>query len=507
MQRDHTSLWIGTSPETSYPSLQGTGAVDVAVIGGGITGLTTAYLLQQAGVSVAVVEARRIALGTTGNTTAKITSLHGLVYAELSKSLGAERTALYADAHESAIRTIADIVATNAIECDFERAAAYSYTEAVDRVADIEAEVEAARGFGLAATFVADVPLPYRVQAAVRFDDQAQFHPRLYCLALARLITERGGSVFEESRVHELEAADDGYIVKSDAGSLRAGHVVIATLLPFHDPAGLFARTHPSRSYALASAVSGETVSGMYLSVDDPTRSVRPHRTGGTTYLIVGGDEHKTGQDTETDAHYASIETWARDRFGIGDVAWSWSAQDYIPADNVPYIGRLRPGSDRLLVATGLKKWGMTGGTVAGMLLRDLVTGQANPWEAVFDATRIRPTISAPALIRENLDVAKQFVAGRLPGGTSAGELGLDAGAVLDHGGGKVAVYRAPDGTYHAHSARCTHMGCIVAFNAAERSWDCPCHGSRFGTDGRVLEGPAEADLEPATEWAPPDPA
>lgn len=235
----------------------------------------------------------------------------------------------------------------------------------------------------------------------------------------------------------------------------------------------------------------------MFLSADSPTRSVRSHRTGGTSYLIVGGDEHKTGQDADTSTHYDAIQTWARDRFGVSEIQYRWSAQDYIPADNVPYIGRMTPGSDRLLVATGFKKWGMTGGTVAAMLIRDLVLERPTPWLRVFDATRVRLTASAPSLVRENIDVAKQFVAGRLATGAELAALQPDTGAVVDHGGAKVAVYRAPDGTYDAVSARCTQMGCIVAFNTAERTWDCPCHGSRFDTAGHVLEGPAEADLQP----------
>ncbi|HSH21663.1 MAG TPA: FAD-dependent oxidoreductase, partial [Candidatus Caenarcaniphilales bacterium] len=452
-----------------------------------------------AGASVVVVERRRIATGTTGNTTAKITSLHGLVYASLLSSLGEEKTRLYADAHQSAIEQVAQIVDANGIDCDFQRAAAYTYTESAEHVRDIEAEVRAATTLGLPATYTTELPLPYPVQAAVRFDGQAQFHPRLYCLALARLIEERGGRIYEESRAHELDEADGGYVVATDGGSVRAGHVVVATLLPFHDPAGHFAKTHPSRSYALAATIPGEGPSGMFLSADSPTRSVRTLRNDGTTYLIVGGDEHKTGQGPDTEDHYAAIEAWARERFGINRVDWSWSAQDYIPADNVPYIGRLTPRSERLLVATGFKKWGMTGGTVAAMLLRDLVTGRPNAWLPVFDATRLRPIASAPALVRENVDVAKQFVARRVKGGTPLADIGPDQGAVVNHNGSKVAVYRTPEGAYRAVSARCTHLGCIVGYNPAERSWDCPCHGSRFDTNGRVLEGPAVADLAPQT--------
>ncbi len=492
-----TSLWTGTSPETAYPVLETRVTADVAVIGGGITGLSTAYLLQEAGASVIVVERDRIATGTTGNTTAKLTSLHGLVYASLLESLGEERARLYGEAHEAAIQRVAEIVAENGIDCAFERATAYTYTEDPERVPDIEAEVQAAKLLGLPATITTDTPLPYPVRAAVSFSDQAQFHPRLYCLALAELITHRGGRIYENSAALKISNARPGHLVRTTAGRIRAGHVVLATLLPFHDPAALFARTHPSRSYALAAPIDGGGPLGMFLSSDKPSRSVRTHRSAGQTYLIVGGGGHKVGQEPDTHDQYAAIEAWARERFGIDHVAWSWSAQDYMPADNVPYIGHLLPGSDRLLVATGFKKWGMTGGTVAAMLLRDLVLGRTNPWLPVFDATRIRLAASLPSLVREDLDVVKQFVARRVEPGAALSALGADDGAVVDHDGAKLAVYRGADGRYHALSARCTHLGCIVGYNQAERTWDCPCHGSRFDTEGRVLTGPAVANLEP----------
>ena len=496
---DKVSFWIGTTPETAYPALDDRLSVDVAVVGGGITGLTAALLLKESGRSVAVIEARRVALGTTGNTTAKITSLHGLVYDTLIAKHGEDRARLYGEANQAAVETIAGIVNRHAIDCDFLRMAAYTYTESRENVGQIEAEVEAARRLGLPASFVHETSLPFPVSAAVRFDNQALFHPRRYCVALAALVDGAGSHVFEMTRATGIEERDGTVEVVTERGIVEARHVIIATLLPFHDPIGLFAKTHPSRSYAVSAEVDGVAPDGMFLSVDSPTRSVRPHPTDGPNVLIIGGEEHKTGQETDTEARYAAVEAWARERFAVRSIDHRWSAQDYVPADGIPYVGRMKAGSDTLLVAAGFKKWGMSNGTAAAMMLTDIILGRANPWLSVFDARRLEIGASVESLVKENLNVASRFIGDRFrrAGPGSPGELRPGEGAVVDHHGEKVAAYRAVDGSVTAVSARCTHMGCLVDFNPAERTWDCPCHGSRFATDGLVIEGPATSPLAP----------
>ena len=491
----NSSLWQATAPSTSYPSLAPDLSVDVVVVGGGITGLTTAYLLSQAGASVAVLEGRRIATGTTGHTTAKITSLHGLPYAQLMNAQGEDRTRRYAEANQAAIEEIARIIERERIECDFRRAAAYTWTESRDRVAEVEGEAEAALRLGLPAAFVQETPLPFPIQGAVRFSDQAMFHPRKYCLGLAAAVVNRGGQIFEESRADRIEERDGRVFVSTGDRAIEADRVVQATLLPFHDPGGAFAKTHPSRSYAIAARVADGGVDGMFLGIDEPTRSVRPHTSGGETYLVIGGEEHKTGQDDETEARYQAIEAWARERFGVTSIDHRWSAQDYMPADGIPYVGRAAPGNDRILVATGFKKWGMSNGTAAAMMLKDRVLDRPNEWLETFDATRLRPRQSLGELVGQNVDVARRFVGDRVSLAPSLADLPPGQGAVVQENGRRLAAYRDEAGALSVLSARCTHMGCLVAFNEAERSWDCPCHGSRFDLSGAVLEGPATAPL------------
>ncbi len=504
LAQHNPSLWVGTTAASSYPPLAGRVDVDVAVVGGGITGLTTALLLKRAGATVAVVEAGRVASGTTGYTTAKVTSLHSLTYAELIDKHGEDKARQYAQANQAAVGQVAALVDELDIDCQFERQPAYTYSTETARRADIAAEVEAATTLGLPASYTEDTALPYPVEAAIRFDDQAQFHPRRYCLALAAAIDEDGSHVFESTRATDVDESGERPVVHSDSGEVVADDVVVATLLPFVDLGGFFAKAHPMMSYAMAVRIDGDVPAGMYLGVDTPSRSVRPVHldgpggTGGEVGLILGGESHKVGQGGDTEQHYADLEAWARASFPIRSVDYRWSAHDYVPVDSVPYVGR-SPRSRRMHVATGFKKWGMSNGTAAGMVLADLLMGRANPWAEVFDATRVDLKASAKELVTENLGVGKRFVKDHLARLSSppAEELAPGQGGLVNIDGDDVAAYRRPDGSLVAVSAVCPHLGCTVQWNPAETTWDCPCHGSRFDCEGAVLYGPAVADLAP----------
>ena len=486
------SLWVDTTPPTSYESLGGDVTVDVAVVGGGITGLTAAKLLVGEGATVAVIEAGRICAGVTGYTTAKVTSLHSLIYARIEQAFGAGAASAYAAANQAALAMVVDLVAAHEIDCELQGADAFTYTESPDRLGDIEAEVEAAQRAGLPASFTTDTDLPYPVAGAIRVGDQAQFHPRKYCLGLAEAIAADGGFIFERTRA--LDVDDGSGTVTTDRGALRAGAVVLATHLPFPAAGGYFARAEPLRSYALAGRIGGALPQGMYISVDEPTRSVRSAARG---WLIVGGEGHKVGHDDDTTQRYAALEAWSRERFDIEAIGYRWSAQDYKTADGIPYVGLMTAGSRRTFVATGYGKWGMTNATAAAIILADLIGGRDNVWVTTFDSTRMAPRQSLKQLVSENLDVAKRFVGDRLSAVQAGGadELAPGTGAVVKLDGDSVAAFRDDDGVLHALSSTCTHLGCQVSFNAAERTWDCPCHGSRFDIEGRVLQGPAIEDL------------
>ena len=491
------SLWITTAaPEREYPRLEGELTVDVAVIGGGIAGTVTAALLKQAGVSVALLEAGRLCAGVTGYTTAKVTALHGLTYARLAASHGQETARAYAEANANGIETIASMVLGHGIDCDFERRPALTYTTDPSRRGEIEAEVEAAQQAGLTAVFTTETELPFPVAAAVRLDGQAQFHPRRFCLGLAATVPGGASHVFERSPVLDVDSGAG--TVATESGVVHAGAVVLATHLPFLDRGLFFAKCWPERSYAIAVQPGPGTpeLSGMYLSADQPTRSLRGTAEG---VLIVGGEGHKAGQDPDTRQRYAALEEWAAAQLGVTEVTHRWSAHDHHSVDGLPFVGRLLPGSN-VLVATGFGKWGMTNGAAAARMLTDHITGTPNPWSEVFDATRQRAVITSSEFYKENADaVGRRLVGDRLATlrPPPADSLAPGEGGIVRLDGDKVAAFRDDDGVLHAVSPVCTHVGCLVAFNRAEQTWDCPCHGSRYDVDGQVIEGPALAPLEP----------
>lgn len=494
-----TSLWIDTTPTTNFPPLPANLAVDVAIVGGGIVGLTAATLLQRAGKRVAVVESRKMIEGVTGHTTAKVTSLHRLIYAELIEQFGEEKARLYAESNQAAISQIAAFIEEEQIDCNFERQSAYTFTESTHDLAKIEAEVEAAQKLGLPATFVREASLPFPIQGAIRLDNQAQFHPRKYLLALVNTLITNGAYLFEETRALDVEEGSPCQVI-TDQGTVSAQDVIVATNLPILDRGLFFAKAFPKRSYIVGAPIDpAEAPVGMFINTGSPYRSFRTAHADGSTLLLVGGEEHKTGHATDTEERYQRLEVYARDRFGVSAFDYRWSTQDYTSADRVPYIGQLTPRSQHIYVATGFGGWGMTNGTLSGMLLADLILEKTNPWAKLYKATRAKPFLAKKSL-KENLDSAQDWIGGRLvfPQGTSFSELARGEGKILTiNQVEKVAAYKDAQGTIHTVSPACTHLGCFVCWNSAEKSWDCPCHGSRFSYDGRVIHGPAVKDLAP----------
>jgi glycine/D-amino acid oxidase-like deaminating enzyme/nitrite reductase/ring-hydroxylating ferredoxin subunit len=496
------SVWIGTAAEQpSFPRLEGDAEAEVAVIGGGIVGITTALLLAEQGADVVLLESGRLARGVTGHTTAKVTSQHGLVYADLRSKFGADGARLYGQANEAALAWIAARVEEHGIECAFRRQPNYVYlSEGADH-SPLEREVEAAGDAGLPASLVETTPLPYPVGAAVRFEDQAEFHPRRYLLGLVARLTELGGRIHEESRAVGVEGGRP-YRVSTPDGTLSADRVVVATHYPFLDRSLAFARVHPERSYAIVCRVAEGPPAGMHISADSPTRSVRAVPAGDEELLLVGGEGHKTGEGGDTERRYRALEEFAREHWRVESVEYRWSTQDNVTVDHVPYVGRVTPREGRLLMATGFAKWGMTGGTAAALLLADLTLGRDNEWASLFDPFRLKPLAGMQKLVKENARVARHLVGDRIldRGNRQLEDLAPGEGAIVHHEGEKVAGHRRDDGTLVAVSTRCTHLGCQVKWNTAERSWDCPCHGSRFTPEGGVLHGPAVRPLEVKAE-------
>jgi len=496
------SLWMATSEWPDFPPLSADISLRALVVGSGITGLTAARLLAGEGIEVGVIDSGRLCSGVTGFTTAKLSALQSTVYTELSEAWGDEVAMAYASSNLWAIDQVRRLVAEDGIDCDLQDEPAYTYAESPEGLGRIEAEVDAAGRAGLDVSFSDETDLPFDVAGAVRLANQARFHPRRYCRGLLEATMERGGVVFENTRALSLDP-DAGTVV-TDRGTVTADLVIVATHLPFGNLGGYFARTSVSRSYAVAFAQGSHPLEGMYISVDEPIRSLRSTRDG---YTIVGGENHPVGEDEDTTRRYRALEDWCRERFGSGPVEHRWSAQDYRSVDGLPFIGPLGSSGTSYL-ATGFAKWGMTNGTVAGSIMVDLALGRDNPWAEVFDSRRVAAKQTLSDTLKVNAKVAKHFVGDRLTSSSlSASSLpGPGRGEVVSHDGERVAVFQSEEGHARALSPFCTHLGCVVGFNTAEQTWDCPCHGSRFDLDGRVIHGPAVEDLAPVMVGADEEP-
>jgi glycine/D-amino acid oxidase-like deaminating enzyme/nitrite reductase/ring-hydroxylating ferredoxin subunit len=495
------SLWIETTPATAYPTLEDEVEVDVAVVGAGITGVMTAWLLKREGRRVALVEMLRVGEGATGYTTAKLTVGHNLIYANLAKEHGDEKARIYAASNQWAIERLEELVSGEGIECDWERAPNYVYTEDGTRLSDLREELEGARRAGVSAELTTDTDLPFPVLGTIRVDGQAQFHPRKFLQGLVEKIAGDGSHVFEQTRVEDVRSGDRCDVL-TEQGTLRARHVVIATHMPFLDRGLFFARAHPQKSYAIAAQIGqAQAPLGMYISLEQPTRSIRSTPgPSGSRFLVIGGEGHKPGRNGDTRRRYEALEDFLRDRFDSGEVEHRWSTHDYVPLDRLPYIGRLRRTDERLLIATGFAKWGLTKGVIAAAILTDAMLARDNPWAEVYNAQRLSLKNSARKFVIENAKVGSWFLGDRIR--RRAGQDDIEAlqpgdGMVAWIGGRHLAVHRDDTGELHAVAARCTHLGCLVGWNRADRTWECPCHGSQFGADGSLLQGPATAPLRP----------
>ena len=443
------SLWYEGRQRRERPALDRDITADVVVVGAGIVGLTTALLLERQGAKVAVLEMRHVAAGATGYNTAKLTSLHGVTYSQFVRKLDRAKARTYGEANEAGIARVFELAGELGIDCDLARKPHYTYAEEASDLEAVREEADVAGELGLPASFVDELDLPFPVAGAVRFDEQAEFHPVKYVDGIAAALK---GPLHERTRV---TGVDRTRVNTAGGPRVSADNVVVATHLSFLDRGLYFARCHPERSYVVAGRTN-DPPTGMYLSTESPTHSIRAHGE----WLLVGGESHKTGQ-ADAAERYARLTAWARERFGL-EPELRWATQDQMPVDNVPYVGRHDPVSSGLWVATGFKKWGLAMGTAAAELLAAQIAGRAHPWAELFDPNRLRPLASAPTFVKENANVALRFA------------------------GDRVAKRGNP---------RCTHLGCLLNWNAAEDTWDCPCHGSRFAASGEVIEGPATRPL------------
>ena len=474
------SIWTKTASLPAFPALDGDLRAEIAIVGGGMAGILTADRLRREGADAVVLEAGRIGGGQTAGTTAKLTAQHGLKYSQLNQSLGLEAAQQYAWANLGAVKRLRQLVAERGIDCDFTDCTSFLYTAGAPGTLQEEYDVCQAMGMDVFLTQNTELPFP---AAALGLRDQAQFHPLKLLSALSEGLT-----VYEHSRVLEAE----GHQLKTERGTVTAETVIFTCHFPFLNvPGYYFARQHQERSYVLALEGAAE-LRDHYLGVDGDGLSFRSWGK----YLLLGGGGHRTG-DNRQGGKYDLLLQAARRYWPSCRVAAAWSAQDCMPMDGVPYIGPYADGRPDWLVATGFQKWGMSTSVAAAEILCDLALGREPMADgAVFSPQRFRMGASAKQLTADAACSIRGLGRRMLePGRVSAEDLPAGHGGVVELDGEKMGVYRDEDGELFAVPVKCPHLGCQLEWNPDEKSWDCPCHGSRFSFQGELLDGPAQTDL------------
>jgi len=472
--------------------------VDVVIVGGGITGITSAYVLVNEGLRVALLEAGKLLNGTTGHTTAKITAQHGLIYDEFIGNIGKNDARLYYEANMEALKFIEKTVSDHSIDCDFKKEDAYIYAATEESKEKLKKEAEAYEKLHINGELADEMPLDIDMRQALVMKDQAQFHPTKYLKHLLEVITEKGGHIYEDTTAVNIEKGDWPSVLTREGHRVKGKHVLICSHFPFFEGMGLYStRMHAERSYILAAKTKKDYPGGMYISADEPTRSLRSVNINGEEMVLIGGESHKTGQGKETSKHYNALEEFGEREFGLEDVAYRWSAQDLITLDKVPYIGEITPARPNILIGTGFRKWGMTNGTAAALLFRDIILEKSNAYKDLYTPSRFHADPSLRHFFTENSNVFAHLLKGKFDKpNKDTEELDNDEGAVITLNGHRKGAYKDENGEVFVVDTTCTHVGCEVEWNDGDRTWDCPCHGSRFSYKGEVIEGPAEKPLK-----------
>jgi glycine/D-amino acid oxidase-like deaminating enzyme/nitrite reductase/ring-hydroxylating ferredoxin subunit len=506
-----TSLWLDTVQAFDAPVLHTDLSTDVCVIGAGIAGLTTAYTLARHGKSVVVIDARSVGAGETAMTTAHLSYEIDDTFKEILRLHGPDGARLACGSHRAAIDQIERICMEESIDCQFERVNGYLVLGQGQKERELDDELEAARAAGAKVMKLPQADVAgFRSGPCLRFAAQGQFHPLRYLHGLAHACARRGVQIFSGTKAVAANGGPAATVQTAAGHTIQAQAIVVATNSPFNDLVAIHTKQAPYHTYAIGARVAPDAIThALYWDTEDPYHYVRLQHTtnrelGGDNdeavdILIVGGEDHKAGQASDAEARFSRLERWMRDRFpAAGEVEFRWSGQVMETVDGLAFIGRNPLDADNMYVATGDSGMGMTHGTIAGMLLTDLILRRQNPWTDLYDPSRKRSG-SAMEWVKENLNVALQYTSWLTKGDVeSIDQITPNNGAVVVEDGRKIAVFRDETGTLHRRSAVCTHLGCIVSWNPSASTWDCPCHGSRFDKFGAVTNGPAPKDLDPA---------
>lgn len=491
------SLWIETTKNQLHlKSLTQNLETEVCIIGAGLFGLTTAYYLTKQGKKVVVIEKDDIGEKVSGNTTGKITSQHGLFYSHLIDDYGIDYAQKYLEVNEKAIQNIKEIIDTEQIECDFEEQSAYVFTTNQDEVIEIEKEVDAVNKLGKKAKLITNVDKPFKMTAGIEFDNQAQFHPRKYMIGLANVIL-KDNQIYNYTTATDVQKYGEKFLITTDRGNVLADSVVLATHYPIVNfPGFYFIKMYQSTSYIIAIETNSKIPEGMYITAKEPVYSFRSAKYNGKNIVLIGGSEHKTGEAIADNSHYTELEKKAKELYPDCKVLFRWNTRDCISLDKIPYIGEFSNLYKNMYVGTGFKKWGMTFSNIAGKIVSDKILGKQNEYEDLFTPTRLKPiknrwevknmlkeTVDSIALNKFKIDPS------------SISEIENDNASIMKIDGENIGIYKDKNGKLYAVSPVCTHLGCLLTWNNIDKTWDCPCHGSRFDYTGKNIYEPAIKDL------------
>lgn len=512
------SYWIESvkQEKKDFNKLNNSESVDVCIIGGGLTGITTAYYLSKTNLKVVLLEKYKIGEHTSGNTTAKITSQHDLFYDYLIQSQGKEKAKQYLEANEEAIQNIEKIVKDEAIDCEFERQDSYVYTLKPEDILKIKKEVEAVNSLGFPAKFVPDVELPFRTLGAIKFPNQAQFNPCKYVNGLVNAILKtKNVSIYENTKVIDIKSSkieDDeemqediklndknGYtVITEDGETVNAKYVVLATHYPIINiPGYYFLKMYQEMSYLIGVETDKPLFQGMYINSEQPTVSFRVAKDNGKNLLLIGGMGHKTGERKDVSDSYEKLEAIAKQYYPDCKIKYRWCTEDCISLDKIPYIGEFSNLMPNVYVGTGYKKWGMTTSNVAANIITNKILGNENKYEEVFTSTRLKPIKNHKELGNMIKEVATSWTVEKLKiPEEKLQDIKKGTGGTIEFEDKKVGAYKDENGKVYLVKPVCSHLGCELTWNNLENTWDCPCHGSRFTYKGKSIYDPSIKDLE-----------
>ena len=492
------SLWLEENQIKEFPKLEKDEKADICIIGAGIFGISTAYYLSQNGYNVILIERNKIASKVTGHTTAKITSQHGLIYHYLLNQYGIDFAKKYFNANQGAITEIERIIQENNIECDFEQQNSYVYTTDKTELEKIQEEIEALDRINPDAKLVNKSQLPFSIIKGIEFKNQAQFNPIKYIQGLVRKLEENKVRIFENTTCFDIKQDNEEYICYTENNTIKSKYVVIATHYPFINIPGMyFAKMYQSSSYVIGVDTKTELFSGMYINIQSPIYSFRTAVDNGKKILLLGGLDHKTGENITYQDSYGKLEQKAKQWYPNLEVKYRWSTRDCITLDKIPYIGEFSNVLPNIFVGTGFNKWGMTSSNVAARIITDKIMKKENEYDEVFKSTRVNPIVNKDEVKNMVVQTTKSLVVDKLKKEeNSIDDIKNETGGIIEKNGEKIGIYKDIEGKIHAVKPICTHLGCLLNWNAADKTWDCPCHASRFDYTGKNIYNPALKNLE-----------